>query len=186
MRRTSLSSFQPTCAKGTFREPSSALQIGSSHSALCDYLSRPVQTGTGRCLITSLWCKKTPSPTIRETSLRSSRRSSSTSLLRLQHSTQEICLQKEHPSLKEGCQQIPIRVLESHYIASEPPSPSGQGPLPRAVLETSSLPKTGAFHFTISLLSVRTNPNGLFILNGKAVPIQHIRSIRVVRIAPAS
>ena len=63
-------------------------------------------------------------------------------------------------------------------MASEPPSPSGQGPLPRAVLVTSSLPKTGALHFIISLLSIRSdNPNGLLILNGKAVPTQYYASI---------
>ncbi len=41
------------------------------------------------------------------------------------------------------------------YMASEPPSPSGQGPLPRAVVETSSLPTTGTVHVTILLLWYR-------------------------------
>ena len=40
------------------------------------------------------------------------------------------------------------------YMASEPPSPSGHGPLPLAVAETPILLTTGTFHFTILLLDV--------------------------------
>ena len=38
-------------------------------------------------------------------------------------------------------------------MASEPPSPSGQGPLPLAVVETPILCMTGTVHFTILLLA---------------------------------
>ena len=55
------------------------------------------------------------------------------------------------------------------YMASDPPSPSGQGPLPLAVDETSSLPITGTIHFTILLLSVGIPQANLFILDGETI-----------------
>ena len=54
------------------------------------------------------------------------------------------------------------------YIASEPPSPSGHGPLPRPVIETPILCKTGTFHFTIQLLEVEKKQRSrLIVLNGQ-------------------
>ena len=60
---------------------------------------------------------------------------------------------KKTPLQLEGCFHIKSRVGVSLYMASEPPSPSGQGPLPRAVVETLILIATGAFHFMFRCFS---------------------------------
>ena len=56
-------------------------------------------------------------------------------------------------------------------MASEPPSPSGHGPLPLAVVETPSLPTTGTVHFTMLLLCVGIGilRTILFFFNGEPV-----------------
>lgn len=53
--------------------------------------------------------------------------------------------QKTPPPCGGGANHIRVK----RYVASEPPSPSGQGPLPRAVDRTSILSNTGMLHFIV-------------------------------------
>ena len=73
---------------------------------------------------------------------------------------------KDTPQKRGVSYHITFEMCDAAYIASEPPSPSGQGPLPRAVEETSSLPTTGTVHFTILLLCIGKPIATLFFLNG--------------------
>ena len=61
-------------------------------------------------------------------------------------------MQKQGTPPFGGVPSLLCQTLAGGYIASEPPSPSGQGPLPLAVVETPTLCNTGTVHFTILLL----------------------------------